>query len=183
MATGHDTPPGLDMLIDGFHRVEGLVADVVEGLTLDELSWRPDADANPIGWLVWHLTRVQDDHLADILGEPQVWHADGWEGRFALAYPDDAIGYGQSPKEVGAFRLSDPVVLTAYHAAVSRRTTGALSTLEPAVLDRVVDASYDPPVTAAVRLVSVLNDVTQHIGQAAYVRGLVERRRIQGTQP
>ncbi len=50
------------------------------------------------------------------------------------------------------------------------------SGLQPADLDVVVDERWDPPVTLGVRLVSVVNEVNQHVGQAAYVRGLLERR-------
>jgi hypothetical protein len=38
----------------------------------------------------------------------------------------------------------------------------------------VVDASWDPPVTLGVRLVSVISDDLQHAGQAAYLRGMIE---------
>ena len=51
-----------------------------------------------------------------------------------------------------------------------------VATLTTSSLDRVVDERWDPPVTLGVRLVSVLNEVAQHVGQAAYVRGLLERR-------
>jgi hypothetical protein len=40
----------------------------------------------------------------------------------------------------------------------------------------VVDLNWDPPVTLAVRLVSVINDDLQHGGQAAYVRGMLPPR-------
>ena len=43
-------------------------------------------------------------------------------------------------------------------------------------LDRVVDERWDPPVTLAVRLVSVLADGLEHAGQAAYIRGVAERQ-------
>lgn len=174
---GASTIPALALLIDGFERVQELVPSVVDDLSVDDLTWRPDAAANSIGWLVWHLTRVQDDHLADIADEEQVWTSQGWSSRFALPYETDSIGYGQSSKEMGDFRLEDPALLTGYHAAVSERTSKALSGMPGTELDRVIDQSYDPPVTVAARLVSVLNDTTQHIGQAAYVKGLVERRR------
>ena len=42
-------------------------------------------------------------------------------------------------------------------------------------LEREVDQSWDPPVTLAVRLVSVVNDITQHAGQAAYAAGIIAR--------
>ncbi len=45
--------------------------------------------------------------------------------------------------------------------------------MTPEDLDRVVDKRWNPPVTLGVRLVSILNDDVQHVGQAAYVRGLL----------
>jgi hypothetical protein len=146
---------------------------VVEGLDEDALHWRADPDANPIAWLVWHLTRVQDDHLAGVADRDQVWTSEGFAGRLALPYDDGDIGYGQSSDQVGAFRASASDLLD-YHAATHRMTEEVLAA--GVDLDRVVDERWDPPVTAAVRLVSVVNDITQHLGQAAYVRGLLERR-------
>ncbi|RMB60329.1 DinB family protein [Tessaracoccus antarcticus] len=165
------------MLIDAFERVQELVPGVVEDLSVQDLLWRPDADANPVGWLVWHLARVQDDHLAGISDGEQVWVQDGWERRFALPYDTHSIGYGQTSREVGDFSVDSPGLLTGYYAAVCERTADILRAMSPKDLDRVIDESYDPPVTVATRLVSVINDTTQHIGQAGYVRGLVERRR------
>jgi DinB superfamily len=183
----------LDLLRDAFDRVHDDLPGVVSGLTPDELLWRPDPEANHVAWLVWHLARVQDDHLADLAGVEQAWTADGWADRFGLPYPTDALGYGQSSDDVGAFRLEDPSLLTGYHEAVHELTSTVLDGLGDgdgdgdgddggaggagAALARVVDDRWDPPVTAAVRLVSVVNDVTQHLGQAAYLRGLLDRRR------
>jgi Protein of unknown function (DUF664) len=166
-----------ETLQDAFERVHELVPTAVEGLTTDELLWRPDADANHVAWLIWHLSRVQDDHLAGVGGVEQAWTAQGWSSRFGLPYPDGALGYGQSSADVGAFVLSDPGLLTGYHDAVHSLTRSVLDRLSDDDLSRVVDDRWDPPVTAAVRLVSVVNDTSQHVGQAAYVRGLIERRR------
>jgi hypothetical protein len=165
-----------DILRDGFDRVHGLVPTVVEGLGTEELLWRPDDEANPIAWLVWHLTRVQDDHLAGVGGREQVYTSAGWDDRFGLPYDSLSIGYGQSGEEVGAFVLTDPSLLTGYHEEVHAMTLAVLDGLDADGLARVVDDRFDPPVTAAVRLVSVVNDIAQHVGQAAYVRGLAERR-------
>lgn len=165
------------LLIDAFRRVHEDVPTVVRGLSTRELSWRPDADANPIGWLVWHLARVQDSHLTDLVAAPQVWEEGGWAERFALPYSPSDIGYGQSSQQVGQFLLHDPSLLLDYCEAVQAMTTPILVGLPDEDHGRVIDESWDPPVTIGVRLVSVVNDITQHVGQAAYVRGLVERRR------
>jgi hypothetical protein len=178
--TASGTTPGTtptDVLRDALARVHDEVPGVIAGLSVEELLWRPDADANHIAWLVWHLSRGQDEQVADVGGVEPVWLRDGWAGRFALPYPESAHGYGQTSEEVGAFRLEDPGLLTGYHEAVHGLTMSVLEAESAESLARVVDAAWDPPVTALVRLVSVAVDCAQHLGQAAYVRGLVTRRR------
>jgi DinB superfamily len=164
-------------LVDAFGRVRGIVEGVVDGLTPAELAYRPDADANSIAWLVWHLTRIQDDHVADAAGTEQVWTARRWRERLALPFPADATGYGHTRDEVAAVRVESGALLTGYHAAVHEQTIGFLGGITTTDLDRIVDEGWDPPVSLGVRLVSVIADDLEHAGQAAYVRGLVERRR------
>ena len=163
------------VLADAFTRVREQVPDVVGGLDEDDLAWRPDADANSIAWLVWHLTRIADDHVAEVAGTEQVWTSDGWYERFGLPYPPGAHGYGHSPAEVAAVRVPSDL-LAGYHDAVTEALLAYVGTLTPHDLDRVVDESWDPPVTLGVRLVSVVSEAAQHVGQAAYIRGLLERR-------
>jgi hypothetical protein len=164
-----------DLLIDSLDRVHDLVPGILEGLSDDDLAWRPDPGANSIGWLVWHLTRVEDDHVCDAAGVEQTWTADGWADRFGLPFPVDDHGFGQSASQVAKVRVNGDL-LAGYLAAVAERTHGYVATLEAADLDRVVDTRWDPPVTLGVRLVSVVNEVNQHVGQAAYLRGLLDRR-------
>ena len=164
-----------EVLVDGFERVRESVHEAVEGLDEDGLAHRPDPEANSIAWLVWHLARVQDDHVAGVAGGEQLWTVGGWVERFGLPFDVSAIGYGQSSEEVGQVRASAEL-LTAYHDAVHSATVDYLRTLTDDDYERVVDEQWDPPVTLSSRLVSVLNDATQHVGQAAYVRGLLDRR-------
>ena len=163
-----------DVLIDTFGRVREIVGHVVDGLTVEQLMYRPGRDANSIAWLVWHLTRIEDDHMSDLRGTEQVWTAQGWINRFGLPYDASATGYGFTSVEVAACRVDPPVLLVDYHEAVHEQTVGYLETIDEAELDRIVDTSWDPPVSAGVRLVSVVADTLEHVGQAAYVRGLLE---------
>jgi uncharacterized damage-inducible protein DinB len=165
-----------ELLVDGFDRVRETVQQVVDGLDEDGLAFQPDAGANSIAWLVWHLTRVQDDHVADVAGAAQIWTVGGWVERFRLPFDVDATGYGQGADEVAHVRATSEM-LAGYQDAVHSSTADYLGTLEDADYTKVVDDRWDPPVTLAVRLMSVLNDATQHAGQAAYVRGLIDRRR------
>ncbi len=159
-----------DVLLDAFDRIRVLVGSVVEGLDEDELAACPNGRANSIAWLVWHLSRIQDDHVADAAGTDQLWSA-GWAERFGFDLDPDDTGYGHSFDDVAAVRASGHL-LRSYHAAVAERTDEFVRALSAADLDRVVDERWSPPVTLGVRLVSVVSDCLQHLGQAAYARGL-----------
>ncbi|GAA4213282.1 mycothiol transferase [Actinocatenispora rupis] len=163
-----------ELLADAFGRIRGLVRGAVDGLSADQLAARPDDEANSIAWLVWHLTRIQDDHVADAADTGQVWH-EGWAERFALPFAPSATGYGHSAADVAAVR-ADADLLVGYHEAVHERTLAYVEGLTDADLDRIVDERWDPPVSLGVRLVSVVSDDLQHAGQAAYLRGLLLRR-------
>lgn len=165
----------IGLLRDAFERVTGSVHAAVEGLSAEDLVWRPDPEANTIGWLVWHLTRIEDDHLADITNREQVWTTEDWATRFGLPAGTLDHGYGHTSEQVAAVRPKGADALLAYHDAVASAIADDLAELDADALDRVIDERWDPPVTVAVRLVSVVNDAMQHTGQAGYVRGLLER--------
>jgi hypothetical protein len=167
------TPTSL--LLDAFGRVHEDLPGLLDGIDEEAVTWRPDRDANSLGWLVWHLTRVQDDHVAGLVDVEQVYSSQGFADRFGLPYDAADVGYGQSSEDVAAFRATTGDLLD-YHSATHALTEQVLSGFGPEDYDRVVDERWDPPVTAAVRIVSVVNDITQHLGQAAYVRGLLDRR-------
>jgi Protein of unknown function (DUF664) len=161
------------ILTDSFGRVRELVIDLTDSLTDDIASYRPDPAANSIAWLIWHLSRIQDDHVADLAQVEQAWAE--WRDRFQLPFGAWATGYGHGPEEVAAVRARGDL-LADYHGGVHELTMRYLDGLTAEELDRIVDTRWDPPVTAAVRLVSVIGDTMQHLGQAAYVRGLAQRR-------
>ena len=162
-----------DLLLDGFGRVSEFLREAVDGLGPEQLATRVAPGANPIGWLAWHLLRVQDDHVADVAGHEQVWTSDGWADRFGLDVDPAATGYGMDDDDVDRVRIASADLLLGYSDAVSARTAEFLRGIDGDDLDRVVDDSWNPPVTLGVRLVSVLSDDLQHVGQAAYVRGLL----------
>lgn len=163
-----------DMLTDAFERIREAVHEAVDGLDEDALTYRPDPGANSIAWLVWHLTRVQDEHLAELIGGESLWTGRGWYERFDLPIERAATGYGDTPADIA--RIQAPAELLAgYYDAVHAHTLRFLGTLTDGDLDTVVDENWNPPVTMGVRLVSVLADDLQHAGQAAYLRGVFAR--------
>jgi uncharacterized damage-inducible protein DinB len=165
----------IDVLTDAFQRIRDAVYPAVNGLERDELCFRPDGESNSIAWLVWHMTRIQDDHVAGVAGSPQVWLSEGWVERFGLPFDAGDTGYGHGPDDVDKV-IVDASLLLGYFEEVHARTLDYLQSLTEADLPRVVDSHWDPPVTLGVRLVSVVADDLQHVGQAAYLRGLVQRR-------
>jgi uncharacterized damage-inducible protein DinB len=162
------------LLLDLFGRIGPVAREAVEGLSPDRLTERPGPDANTIAWLVWHLTRVQDGHIAELIdGAEQVYVTGDWGPRFGLASDPDDSGYGHSAAAVASVRPTDGDALLDYLDAVTAVTEGYLRGVSAEDLDAVVDRNWDPPVTLGVRLVSVADDCLEHAGQANYVRGLV----------
>ncbi|MEV6488940.1 DinB family protein [Actinoplanes sp. NPDC051633] len=162
-----------EVLIDAFGRLPELVEAAVDGLSPEQLRWAPAEGANSIGWLVWHLTRVQDSHVAELLDGEQIYSRDGWASRFGLKPGSRDTGYGHTPAQVKEIAPESARVLVDYYAAVHERTIAFVEGLTDDDLDRVVDDNWDPPVTLGVRLISVYDDDAQHAGQAAYIRGLL----------
>ncbi|GHJ48914.1 hypothetical protein Cs7R123_62560 [Catellatospora sp. TT07R-123] len=162
-----------DLLADLYGRLPEMIHEAVDGLTAAQLQWAPAPGANSVGWLVWHLARVQDHHVAELLDRDQLWATGPWAARCGLRPDPDDTGYGHTPKQVAAVRPDGPDVLTDYYDAVATRTGELLRSLAPADLDRIVDERWDPPVTMGVRLISIANDDTAHAAQAAYVRGIL----------
>jgi hypothetical protein len=165
------------LLDDAFSRIPDAVRRAVEDLDADAFRWRPTDDANPLGWLVWHLTRGQDAQVADLCDVEPLWTADGWDERFTLPEGANDHGYGWSTAQVASLEVPDAEVLLAHLDAVSARCRELIAGLSADDLDRVIDASWDPPVTVGARLVSVVDDAAQHAGQVGYVRGLLDASR------
>ncbi len=165
------------LLTDAFHRLPPLVRELADGADDHLLHTRLDDDANPLAWLLWHTIRIQDAQVAELAGREQVWTAQRWVDRFGLPLDPEDHGYGHRREDVARVRVADPGLLVGYQDAVTAMVDDYLAEVDAAELDRVVDDGYDPPVTAGVRLVSILGDAFQHLGQADYLRGVLERSR------
>ena len=159
---------------DALGRIQTTIRRVLDGMLPDQLYYRPAENANSIAWLVWHLTRVQDHHMSDIAGREQLWAADGWHAKFGMTADTKNTGTGHTPEDVSKVR-PDAETLQGYHDAVYERTKEVLSSLTPADMDKELDEpQYNPLPTIGVRLASIIRDNTQHAGQAAYIKGLIQ---------
>lgn len=167
------------LLRDGFGRVRDGVAALLEKSGEQLLQYRPGTRANHIGWLIWHISRVQDDHFVHLAralwpGETfeQRWSGAGFSTRFDLPYAAGDTGYGHDSNQVAAFGMFDGALLGAYHEAVHESCHVILGRLEISDLQTIIDHRWNPPVNTAVRLMSILEDTTKHLGQAEYIAGL-----------
>jgi Protein of unknown function (DUF664) len=166
-----DDQPVRELLRDAFTRQIEHVHDLTDGLT-DEVSFfRPTAEANSIAWLIWHSARQHDVQLCHLAGVEQVWTRDGWADRFGLDLGDNDHGYGHTADDVGKVRVPADLLAGYYHA-VHKVTLEYIASVTAQELSRVVDTHWTPPVTASARLVSIIDDAAQHLGQAAYIRGI-----------
>ncbi len=164
-----------ELIIDGYGRVLEVLDKALSGLTQDDLNQQPHPDCNSMGWLTWHLTRVQDDHIADLMGEEQLWVRDGWHAKFNRAPEPKDIGFGHSSEDVASFKSPDIETMLEYHRAVLERSKRYISTLSTADLKRELNEPWFQPLpTVGVRLVSIMSDSLQHAGQVAYLRGLLK---------
>ena|ERR1700758_4136840 len=166
-----DAAAAQELLRDAFTRLIEHVDDLTDGLTDELATYRPTDEANSIAWLIWHSARVQDAQVCDIADTEDVWTRDGWVDRFALDLPRDDTGYGHGPDDVGKVQASAEL-LAGYYQAVHDMTLEFIKTLSTADLEHIVDRRWNPPVTASARLVSIIDDCAQHLGQAAYLRGI-----------
>ncbi|MFA4080778.1 mycothiol transferase [Mycobacteroides salmoniphilum] len=165
-----------ELLRDSFTRIIEHVREVTDGLLDSSLTYRPTPDANSIAWLIWHSARCQDVQICAITGDEPLWIARGWEPRFGLELPADSNGYGHTPQDVAKV-VATVDLLSGYYEDVHEMTLRYIESLTDSGLARVVDSHWDPPVTASVRLVSIVDDCAQHLGQAAYLRGIIPTNR------
>lgn len=160
-----------ELLRDAFTRLIEHVDELTDSLTDELARYRPTPNANSIAWLIWHSARVQDLQVAHVAGVEEVWTRDGWVDRFGLELPRHDTGYGHTAEDVAKV-VASAELLSSYYHAVHKLTLECIASVTAAELSRVVDTSWDPPVTASARLVSIIDDCAQHLGQAAYVRGI-----------
>ncbi|RRD45614.1 DinB family protein [Tessaracoccus sp. OH4464_COT-324] len=163
-----------ELLADAASRPVWLARAVLDGLSVETAHAMPGDKANSIVWLLWHAARQLDVQLARLTARPTVWEEGRWSARLGVARAAHDFGLGDTPADVAALRVDSVAELGEHLAACVGALTEYALALRPDELDEVVDRSYTPPVTRGVRLVSLIDDATVHVGQAAYVRGLLD---------
>lgn len=162
-----------DILRDAASRPGIEAAVAVKGLSAEALNAHPGGHPNSIAWLLWHAGRQMDMQLSALNGQPQVWEAQGFRERFNLGELGDTMGYGHTAEQARSIVVEDSALLVEYLVATGEALAAYAETLSEADLSEIIDRSWTPPVTRGVRLVSMIDDAAQHVGQAAYAAGIL----------
>jgi uncharacterized damage-inducible protein DinB len=142
------------------------------GLSAAELGFRPARHANSIGFIVWHMTRVEDGWIQRaIQRKPHLWVADGWAARFEMPAEMRDMGFGYTVQQLDAFKIPPLELLLGYSHAVREATMAYVSGWDPASPTEV-RAPWGGMVAVAEVLAQLVWELNQHSGQVAYLRGL-----------
>jgi hypothetical protein len=159
-----------DFIETALDREQAYLLEAVGDLTPEELAWQPGADANPIGWMLWHTIRVEDMWIQFFVQrQPELWERDGWHEKFGLPTRDN--GFGHTPEQVANFPALDLAELLRYGEAVRASTLEYLRGLAPEDFDRV-PREQRPNLSVGGVLMQLLGEFYQHQGQIAYLKGL-----------
>ena len=156
---------GLTEFLDGLKKA-------VNGLTPAELRWQPTLASNPIAWIVWHMARVEDRWVNRVLsGGVELWISEGWHKKFGMT--EEAHGYGETMEQVRAMPDLAMFELLAYFDAVRKSTLAHLERMTPEQLGATYPHSRLKGITGAWILGHILVEESQHLGQVAFIRGVI----------
>jgi hypothetical protein len=164
------------LVLDSFLKQEKELEKVVEGLTEDDLSRQPAPDCNSIGWLVWHVIRSVDRNMSPVIGDEQLWLSAKWHARFGREPDPGETGYGHTAEQAKMFRSPDANTVVEYSKAIMAKSADYFNRkLTDSDLAREV---YNPTLkitrTVEETIVAEIWHSMHHLGQAAYVRGLLK---------
>lgn len=159
-----------DFIVDALDKENGFLMDAMDGLGPDQLAWQPAADANSIGWILWHMVRVEDMWIQFFAQfETEIWEAEGWHEKFGLPTRDN--GFGHTAEQVNNFPTIDLAEFLRYRAAVRQSTLAYLGTLTPEDMERV-PRERRPEMSLGAMFRQIIGEMYQHVGHIAYLRGL-----------
>ena len=169
---------GVEVLREAYQRAYAAVKTEIEGLTPEQLVWRPQPDANCIAFIAWHIARVGDVFFSQrLLHQPEVWFSGGWEARTGLQVGGAGLrglgmGTGFSDEQAGDMPKLPAADYQAYLDAVAKTIDGFFEGLDADALDRTYTAENWPDAKLLPILFQVLNHAHTHRGEIGYIKGL-----------
>ena len=162
-----------EFITDALEKENGFLMDALDGLTSEELAWQPAPDANSIGWILWHMVRVEDMWIQFFAQfQTELWETEGWHEKFGLPTRDN--GFGHTAEQVNNFPGVDLEQFLQYRAAVRASTLAYLDTLNPDDM-ATVPRERRPEMSLGAMFRQIIGEMYQHVGHIAYLRGLQGR--------
>lgn len=159
-----------EFIVDALEKENGFLLEALDGLGPEELAWQPAADANSIGWILWHMVRVEDMWIQFFAQfQTELWETEGWHEKFGLPTRDN--GFGHTAEQVNNFPALDLSEFLRYRAAVRQATLAYLDTLTPEEMERV-PRERRPEMSLGAMFRQIIGEMYQHVGHIAYLRGL-----------
>ena len=159
-----------EFIVDALDKENGFLMDALDGLGPEELVWQPAADANSIGWILWHMVRVEDMWIQFFAQfQTELWETEGWHEKFGLPTRDN--GFGHTPEQVNNFPALDLTEFLRYRGSVRQATLAFLDTLTPEDMERV-PRERRPEMSLGAMFRQIIGEMYQHVGHIAYLRGL-----------
>jgi len=158
-----------DIIVASLNQSQGYLNRSLEGLTQEDVAWRPTDECNSIAFILWHFAQVEDFFVNRVIRQkPRLYDSDGWAGR--LGTPANESGYGYTVEQLRAWPVPDLGLLRAYADAVRKSTLDFLEQLPP---EKTVELARPdrPPDTIGGILSRIATEIALHTGQIDYLRG------------
>ena len=165
--------PFLIAIDSGVNECFGKLNQALDGLTDDEMRWKPTLESNSIDWMVWHMARVEDNLVNYVLqNRASIWERDGWGERLGIA--TTSAGAGMTVHEIRAMgRINVPAVMEYYRSVRQETSDYFENIMQEDDLSRVIEHTSFRGVTGAWVLGRLLCEEAEHLGQIEYLRGIM----------
>jgi len=163
-----------DFAIHSLDEVQEVLTRSVDSLTQEELMSQPRPGANNIAFMLWHMARVEDWFLHYLFQRvPQLWESGRWHEIMGLPENPKVTGFGYTAEQVASFPSVQVRNLMAYIEAVRADTLEYLRNVDTARIDEEVTSRFFDEASIGSLISHLVVELAQHVGQIAYVRGLL----------
>jgi uncharacterized damage-inducible protein DinB len=151
---------------------KGSVDRMLNGLTQQEITWRPSSGSNSIGLILFHVIKSEDSTIQSTLqGKKMLWETEKWYEKLNLPVTEGGAHY--TADQVNDFKVPMLKDLLAYMDAARAKTIEYVKKVDVKELDRTIKVVWGKGESTIGGVFAFhLAHVTRHIGECSYIRGL-----------
>ncbi len=144
---------------------------VLQGLSQEEIAWRPASGCNAIGLILFHMARTEDALIQGLLQKAaSVWDAEKWYERVGLSKEEAGSHY--TVEQVNGFKVPELAKILAYYDAVRARTKEKLRSMAVEAFDEKITFPNVGEMTIGAFFAFMIAHTAEHIGEISYLRGM-----------